>query len=106
VDIGCGLGNFTKCVAGCGAKSVDAFDLSEEMVKAAMQTNAYHDVTVRIGNVRNMHNSFEVAFSFYITSSIQKTAFIDGCNLPFYSSSYCTLCDVPAVTVLDLILLQ
>jgi len=81
VDIGCGLGNFTKYAADCGAKSVDAFDLSEEMVKAAKQANSEHsNVTVCVGDVRNMpygDSSFDMALSIYITCSIQKNAFIE-----------------------------
>ncbi|XP_065886070.1 uncharacterized protein [Dysidea avara] len=80
VDIGCGLGYFTKCAADCDAKSVDAFDLSEEMVKAAKQATSDHsNVTVRVGDIRNMpydDNSFEVALSIYITCSVRKDTFI------------------------------
>ena len=80
VDIGCGLGNYTKRAADFGAKSVDAFDLSEEMVKASKQATSDHsNVTVRVGDIRNMpydDNSFEVALSIYITCSVRKNTFI------------------------------
>ena len=40
LDIGCGTGSWVKYAAECGAKSVDGFDISVDMVQIAKQTTA------------------------------------------------------------------
>ena len=80
LDVGCGTGDWTKFAAECGAESVDGFDISEQMVELSKQaTKSLSNVTVVFGDVASMpygDNTFDIAFSFYITCVLQKEAFI------------------------------
>jgi len=80
LDIGCGTGDWTKYAAECGAKSVDGFDISEEMVKLSKQaTVGLNNVSICVGDVSSMPydvERFEVALCFYITCVLHKEAFI------------------------------
>ncbi|XP_065905049.1 uncharacterized protein [Dysidea avara] len=79
LDIGCGTGDWTKYAAECGAKSVDGFDISEEMVELSKQATAgLINVTICVGDATNMtygNNRFDIALSFYITCVLHKEAF-------------------------------
>ena len=80
VDIGCGPGQWSRMAAECGAKTVDGFDVQEEMVRAAKQaTLQFSNVKIKLGDVRNMpydDNAFDVAFSIYVTSTLPKEALV------------------------------
>ena len=55
-------------------KSVDGFDIQEEMVELAKQaTSQFSTVNIRVGDVMDMpydDNTFDVALSFYITYAL------------------------------------
>ena len=74
LDIGCGIGNRCYKAAENGAKSVDGFDIQEEMVQHAKQaTSQFNTVNIRVGDVMNMpydDNTFDVALSFYVTCAL------------------------------------
>ena len=71
LDIGCGIGNWCYKAAESGAKSIDGFDIQEEMVKHAKQaTSQFSTVSTCVGDVMNMpydDNTFDVVISFYVT---------------------------------------
>jgi len=79
LDVGCGIGDWTKYVAECGAKSVDGFDISAEMVKLSKQaTEDLNNVSICVGDVTNMpygDERFDIVLSFYITCVLHKEAF-------------------------------
>jgi len=60
--------------AGCGAKSVDGFDLHEKMVQAAKQaTSHFSTVNIRVADAGHMpydNNKFDLALSFYVTCNL------------------------------------
>ena len=68
LDIGCGSGYWCYKAALSGAKSVDGFDIQEEMVQLARKvTSQFSTVNVRVGDVTNMpydDNTFDIALSF------------------------------------------
>ena len=80
LDIGCGSGNWCHKVASSGAKSVDGFDIQEEMVQLAKQaTSQFGTVKIRVGDVMNMpydDNLFDVALSFYVICGLRLEALI------------------------------
>jgi len=80
LDIGCGPGDWSYQGALCGAKSVDGFDINEEMVKLAKQaTSQFSTVNIQVGDVMKMpydDNVFDVALSFFVTTVLQLKAFI------------------------------
>jgi len=80
LDIGCGTGIWVKYAAECGAKSVDGFDISLDMVKKAQKTTAgFGNVNVSVGDVANMpygDNTFDLALSFFVTCTLPVEAFI------------------------------
>ena len=80
LDIGCGTGIWVKYAAECGAKSVDGFDISVDMVELSKQSTAgLSNVEVTVGNVSNMpydDNTFDVALSFFVTCTLQVEAYI------------------------------
>jgi len=80
LDIGCGSGKWSYQAALCGAKSVDGFDINEEMVQLAKQTTSqFSTVNIQVGDVMKMpydDNVFDVALSFYVTITLQREAFI------------------------------
>ena len=64
LDIGCGTGDWSYFAAVSGAKSVDGFDIQEEMVQLFKQaTNfQFETVNIRVGNAMSMpydDNSFD-----------------------------------------------
>ena len=79
VDILCGTGDWVKCAAESGAKSVDGFEDHEDMVKLAQQaTVSFGNVKICLGDVKNMpygDNTFDLALSFYVTCGLKKPAF-------------------------------
>ena len=81
LDIGCGIGNWCYKAAENGAKSVDGFDIQEEMVQHAKQaTSQFNTVNIRVGDVMNMpydDNTFDVALSFYVTCALRLEACIN-----------------------------
>ena len=80
LDIGCGSGNWCYKAAQSGAKSVDGFDIQEDMVQLAKHaTSQFSTVNICVGDVMNMpydDNTFDVALSFYVTCGLRLEAFI------------------------------
>ena len=80
IDIGCGTGNWCYKAALSGAKSVDGFDIQEEMVELAKQaTSQFGNVNICVGDVMDMpyeDNTFDVALSFYVTCGLRLEACI------------------------------
>jgi len=80
LDIGCGTGYWSSQAAQFGAKSVDGFDISEEIVQLAKKvTSSFPTVTIQCGDVTQMpydDNSFDVAMSLYVTCSLPMDACI------------------------------
>ena len=80
VDIGCGTGNWCYKAALSGAKSVDGFNIQEEMVELAKQaTSQFGNVNICVGDVMDMpyeDNVFDVAISFCVTCGLRLEACI------------------------------
>ena len=80
LDIGCGQGEWSCLASGYGAKSVDGFDIQEEMVKLAKCAAAnYNAVNICTGDVKNMpydDNTFDVALSLYVICTLQPKAYV------------------------------
>ena len=81
LDIGCGMGSWSCVAAKYDAKSVDGFDIQEEMVELAKQaTYQFSTVTVSVGDVMDMpydDNSFDVALGFYVTCALRPKACVN-----------------------------
>ena len=81
LDIGCGMGSWSCVAAKYDAKSVDGFDIQEEMVELAKQaTSQFSTVTISVGDVMNMPYddcSFDVALCFYVTCVLRFEACIN-----------------------------
>ena len=79
LDIGCGVGNWCHLAAQYGAKSVDGFDIQEEMVELARQATAHLDtVSIQVGDASDMpyeDASFDVAISLFVTCNLSPEAF-------------------------------
>ena len=55
LDVGCGTGNWCFKVAQSGARSVDGFDIQEDMVRLAKQaTSQFGTVNIHAGDVMDM----------------------------------------------------
>lgn len=71
LDIGCGTGDWSYLAAVCGAKSVDGFDIQEEMVRLSKQaTSQFASVNICVGDVMSMPydgNTFDLGMSLYVT---------------------------------------
>ena len=80
LDIGCGIGNWCFKAAEHGAKSVDGFDIQEEMAQHAKQaTSQFDTVNICVGDVMHMpysDNTFDIALSFYVTCALRLEACI------------------------------
>ena len=80
LDIGCGSGNWCYKAAQYGPKSVDGFDIQEDMVQLAKQvTSQFNMVNIHVGDVIYMpydDNTFDVALSFYVTCGLRLEACI------------------------------
>ena len=80
LDIACGPGLWSYKAAQSGAKSVDGFDIQEEMVELAKQaTSQFSTVNIRVGDIMDMpydDNTFDVALSFYVTCTVRLEACI------------------------------
>lgn len=78
LDIGCGTGDWSYLAAVCGAKSVDGFDIQEEMVQLSKQaTSQFSTVNICVGDVMSMpygDNCFDIAMSLYITCMLHPKA--------------------------------
>ena len=79
LDVGCGAGNWCNTAAQCGAKTVDGFDIQEEMVELAKEATAELDnVHIQVGDVADMpydDTSFDVALSFFVTCNLAPNVF-------------------------------
>ena len=79
LDIGCGAGNWCHTAAQCEAKTVDGFDIQEEMVELAKQTTSHLDmVHIQVGDAADMpydDASFDVATSLFVTCNLPPKAF-------------------------------
>ena len=79
LDIGCGAGNWCYAAAQYGAKTVDGFDIQEEMVELAKQATSHLDmVHIQVGDAADMpydDASFDVAISFFVTCNLPPKAF-------------------------------
>ena len=84
LDIGCGNGDWSYHAAVSGARSVDGFDIQEDMVRSSKQaTSQFTSVNIRIGDVRNMpygDNCFDFAMSLFITCMLPPDACIGHFN--------------------------
>ena len=81
LDIGCGPGKWSCYAVECGAKSVDGFDIQEDMVKLAKQATAQYGSSVSIcaGDVMKMpydDNTFEIAMSLYVIPALRQEAYV------------------------------
>ena len=80
LDIGCGTGYWSGQAAQFGAKSVDGFDVSEEIVQLARKaTSSFSTVTIQFGDVMlmpNDDNSFDIAISLHVTCLLPMEACI------------------------------
>jgi len=80
LDIGCGTGKWVKYASGCGARSVDGFDISADMVELSKQTTAgIGNVNICVSDVANMpysDNTFDLALSFFVTCTLPLEAFV------------------------------
>ena len=79
LDVGCGAGNWCSTAAQCGAKTVDGFDIQEEMVELAKEaTSELDNVHIQVGDVADMpydDTSFDVALSFFVTCNLPPNVF-------------------------------
>jgi len=79
LDIGCGVGNWCCLAAQYGAKTVDGFDIQEEMVELAKQATSHLDnVHIQVGDAADMpydDASFDVAISLVVTCNLSPEAF-------------------------------
>ena len=79
LDVGCGVGDWCSLVAQYGAKTVDGFDIQEEMVELAKQTTSHLDmVHIQVGDAADMpydDASFDVAISLFVTCNLSPEAF-------------------------------
>jgi len=77
LDVGCGDGYWSYQAAKHGAKSVEAFDIQEDMViQAKSMTSQFSMVHVQVGDIMAMpleDNAFDVAMSMYVTCSVAPT---------------------------------
>ena len=71
LDIGCTVGDWCSLVAQYGAKTVDGFDIQEEMVGLAKQATSHLDmVHIQVGDAADIpydDASFDVAISLFVT---------------------------------------
>ena len=78
LDVGCGPGHWCCEAAKCGAKSVDGFDIYEDMVGLAQQATAqYGSVNICVGDVMDIpydDNTFDVAISILVTCNLHTEA--------------------------------
>lgn len=81
LDIGCGAGDWSYLAAVSGAKSVDGFDIQEEMVRLAKQaTSQFSTVNICVGDVMSMpyeDNSFDIGMSLYVTCLLRPEACVN-----------------------------
>ena len=79
LDVGCGAGNWCYAAAQCGAKTVDGFDIQEEMVELAKRATAQLDnVHIQVGDAADMpydDASFDVALSLFVTCNLPPKSF-------------------------------
>ena len=79
LDIGCGVGDWCCLAAQYGAKTVDGFDIQEEMVELAKQaTSHFNNVHIQVGDAADMpydDASFDVAVSLFVTCNLSPEAF-------------------------------
>ena len=79
LDIGCGVGDWCYLAAQYGAKTVQGFDIQEEMVELAKQATSQLDmVHIQEGDAADMpYNdaSFDVALSLRVTCNLSPRAF-------------------------------
>ena len=79
LDVGCGVGDWCSLVAQYGAKTVDGFDIQEEMVELAKQATSHLDmVHIQVGDTADMpydDASFDVAISLFVTCNLSPEAF-------------------------------
>ena len=74
LDIGCGTGIWTEYASKCGAKSVDGFDISTDMVELSKQaTVGLSNVKICTGDAANMpyeNNMFDLATCISVTNAL------------------------------------
>ena len=79
LDIGWGVKDWCSLVAQYGAKTVDGFDIQEEMVELVKQATSHLDmVHVQVGDAADMpydDASFNVAISLFATCNLSPEAF-------------------------------
>ena len=71
MDIACGKGTWSYIAAQYSPKSVDGFDIDEEMVQLAKQaTSEFNTVNIHVGDMRNMpydDNMLDVVSGMHVT---------------------------------------
>ena len=79
LDVGCGMGDWCYTAAQCGAKSVDGFDIQEDMVEQAKQATSDLDIVhIQAGDAASMpykDATFDVALSFFVSCNLTPEAF-------------------------------
>ena len=74
LDVACGDGYWSYQAAHCEPKSVDGFDIQEDMLAIARKTTSkFSTVNIRVGDVVNMpyeNDTFDVAMIMYVTCSV------------------------------------
>lgn len=79
LDVGCGTGNWCYAAAQCGAKTVDGFDIQEEMVELAKRaTSELDNVCIQVGDAADMpydDASFDLALSLFVTCNLPPKSF-------------------------------
>ena len=79
LDVGCGVGDWCYLAAQYGAKSVDGFDIQEDMVELAKHATSHLDmVHIQVGDAADMpygNASFDVAISLFVTCNLSPEAF-------------------------------
>ena len=79
LDVGCGVGDWCSLVAQYGAKTVDGFDIQEDMVELTKQTTSHLDmVHIQVGDAADMpydDASFDVAISLLVTCNLSPEAY-------------------------------
>ena len=79
LDVGCGVGDWCYTAAQYGAKSVNGFDIQEDMVeKAKKATSELNNVHIQVGNVADMpysDASFDIAVSLFVTCNLSLRTF-------------------------------
>jgi len=74
LDVACGDGSWSYQAARCGPKSVDGFDIQEEMLAIARKTTSqFSTVNIQFGDITEMpydNDTFDIAMNMYVTCNL------------------------------------